>query len=104
MLLHKSTHHFDIINWLLGDEPQKVTALANRVYYSDKSKCFGERCKDCSHKKTCESALSQSNWDRRKLLSYTAEDAEKDGYTFIDDINDQDGVYDYNNGDGYDYY
>lgn len=47
---------------------------------------------------------SQSNWDRRKLLSYTAEDAEKDGYTFIDDINDQDGVYDYNNGDGgYDY-
>lgn len=51
---------------------------------------------------------SQSNWDRRKLLSYTAEDAEKDGYTFIDDINDQDGVYDYNNGDnyddGYDYY
>lgn len=42
---------------------------------------------------------SQSNWDRRKLLSYTAEDAEKDGYTFIDDINDEDGIYDYNNGD-----
>ena len=46
---------------------------------------------------------SQSNWDRRKLLSYTAEDAERDGYTFIDDINDSDGIYDYNNGDGYDY-
>ncbi|MGN0698013.1 MAG: class B sortase [Ruminiclostridium sp.] len=47
---------------------------------------------------------SQSNWDRRKLLSYTAEDAEKDGYTFIDDINDEDGIYDYNNGDdGYNY-
>lgn len=25
-----------------------------------------------------------------KLLSYTAEDAERDGYTFIDDINDSD--------------
>ena len=47
---------------------------------------------------------SQSNWDRRKLLSYTAEDAQRDGYTFSDDINDQDGVYDYNNGDNYDYY
>ena len=46
---------------------------------------------------------SQSNWDRRKLLSYTEEDAERDGYTFIDDINDSDGIYDYNNGDGYDY-
>ena len=47
---------------------------------------------------------SQSNWDRRKLLSYTAEDAQRDGYTFSDDINDQDGVYDYNNGDNNDYY
>ena len=35
--------------------------------------------------------------------SCTAEDAERDGYTFIDDINDSDGIYDYNNGDGYDY-
>ncbi|MGN0611468.1 MAG: class B sortase, partial [Ruminiclostridium sp.] len=38
---------------------------------------------------------SQSNWDRRKLLSYTEEDAEKDGYTFIDDIGDDEGIYDY---------
>ena len=38
---------------------------------------------------------SQSNWDRRKLLSYTEEDAERDGYTFIDDIGDDEGVYDY---------
>ena len=37
----------------------------------------------------------QSNWDRRKLLSYTEEDAERDGYTFIDDIDDDEGVYDY---------
>ncbi len=28
---------------------------------------------------------SQSNWDRRKLLSYTEEDARKDGYTFPTD-------------------
>ncbi len=28
---------------------------------------------------------AQSNWDRRKLLSYTEEDAEKDGYTFKED-------------------
>ena len=28
---------------------------------------------------------AQSNWDRRKLLSYTEEDAEKEGYTFKED-------------------
>ena len=33
----------------------------------------------------------------------TEEDSERDGYTFSDDINDSDGIYDYNNGDGYDY-
>ena len=62
LLLHKSTHHFDIINWLLMDEPKKVAALANRVYYNDTSKCFGERCRDCKAKDTCESA--QSQWDK----------------------------------------
>lgn len=77
MLLHKSTHHFDIVNWLTGDEPEKVTALANRVYYSDKTKCFGERCKDCTHKKTCESALSQTD-SLDKLLYFDAE--KEDGY------------------------
>ena len=61
LLLHKSTHHFDVINWLLMDEPKKVTALANRVYYNDTSKCHGERCRDCVAKDSCESAMSQSN-------------------------------------------
>ncbi|MBR3806194.1 MAG: Gfo/Idh/MocA family oxidoreductase [Clostridia bacterium] len=65
LLLHKSTHHFDIINWLLCDEPKKVCALANRVYYNDTSKCLGERCRDCVAKDTCETAVSQwGHWDK----------------------------------------
>lgn len=65
LLLHKSTHHFDIINWLLCDEPKKVTALANRVYYNDTSKCLGERCRDCPAQDTCETAVSQwGHWDK----------------------------------------
>ena len=77
LLLHKSTHHFDIINWLLMDEPEMVTALANRVYYNDRSKCLGERCKDCQAREDCESALSQ--WDRLDKAFYF--DAEHlDGY------------------------
>lgn len=65
LLLHKSTHHFDIINWLLMDEPRKVTALANRVYYNDTSKAYGERCRDCARQAECESAVSQwGHWDK----------------------------------------
>ena len=77
MLLHKSTHHFDIVNWLLNDEPQKVTALANRVYYNDETKRFGARCRDCSHKSVCESALSQTD-ALDKTLYFDAE--KEDGY------------------------
>ena len=77
MLLHKSTHHFDIVNWLLEDEPYKVTALANQVYYNDKSKHLGKRCKDCKRIAECESARSQSStWDQ--MLYFDAE--KEDGY------------------------
>ncbi len=55
MLVHKSTHHFDIINWFLEDEPVKVTALGNKVYYGDVNKSFGERCSTCPKAKQCPS-------------------------------------------------
>lgn len=77
MLLHKSTHHFDVVNWFLNDEPLFVTALANTVYYNDSTKRYGERCKTCKRKKDCESALSQT--DRLdEALYFNAE--KEDGY------------------------
>ena len=60
MLVHKSTHHFDVINWFLEDEPVKVSALGNRLYYGDPSKSFGERCSTCPKGAQCPSFLSQS--------------------------------------------
>ncbi len=60
MLVHKSTHHFDVINWLLDDIPVKVSALGNQVYYGDPSKSFGERCSTCPKGKNCPSYHSQS--------------------------------------------
>lgn len=48
MLVHKSTHHFDIANWIIGDEPVSVNAFGNRVYYGDNSKKLGQRCSECS--------------------------------------------------------
>ena len=61
MLVHKSTHHFDIINWFLEDEPVKVSALGNKVYYGDVNKSFGERCSTCPKAKQCPSYEDLSN-------------------------------------------
>ncbi len=77
MLVHKSTHHFDIVNWLLEDEPLKVTALADTSYYHNLSKKKGERCSECLFKDECESALSQTD-DLDQMLYFGAE--KEDGY------------------------
>ena len=59
LLLHKSTHHFDLINWWLGAQPQHVTATAKREFYTPTmAKRMGlkgahERCLTCDEKDKC---------------------------------------------------
>jgi predicted dehydrogenase len=46
LLIHKSTHTFDVINWWLDDVPETVYATGARAFYTaDKQK--GERCSAC---------------------------------------------------------
>lgn len=33
LLVHKASHHFDLVNWWLGDTPASVTALGSRRFY-----------------------------------------------------------------------
>lgn len=54
LLVHKSTHHFDLINWLTGQDPATVHAIGSRQFYGPTRKERGERCLTCDHKKTCE--------------------------------------------------
>lgn len=35
LLVHKSTHHFDLVNWWLGDVPRTVFALGGLRFYGD---------------------------------------------------------------------
>ena len=60
MLVHKSTHHFDAMNWIIDDEPAKVSAIGNRVFYGDESKCFAEYCRICPKQNECQSYKSQT--------------------------------------------
>ena len=60
MLVHKSTHHFDAMNWILEDEPVTVSAIGNKVFYGDESKCFAEYCRVCPKQNECQSYKSQT--------------------------------------------
>ena len=77
MLLHKSTHHFDVINWLLEDEPVLVSAMGLRSFYGNPERCQGFRCSTCEKTGECESFKSQSA-PMDKALYFDAE--HEDGY------------------------
>jgi predicted dehydrogenase len=54
LLVHKATHHFDMVNWFLEEEPETVFAFGSRRFYGATRKERGERCLTCRHTKTCE--------------------------------------------------
>ena len=78
MMVHKATHHFDIINWLLNDEPMRVSACGARLYFGNEERAYGERCMSCSRKSTCESYEFIYNNDFLKNMYFDAEC--EDGY------------------------
>jgi len=63
LLVHKSTHHFDLVNWFLSDTPARVGAFGKLNVYGPKnapwSDC-GETCRVCPHAKECEFYYEQT--------------------------------------------
>lgn len=37
LLVHKSAHHFDLVNWWLSDSPQRVYAVGSLQFYGDRA-------------------------------------------------------------------
>jgi predicted dehydrogenase len=59
LMVHKATHHFDLVNWWLGAMPEQVFATGKREYYTPlMAKRMGlqnyhQRCRTCPEKETC---------------------------------------------------
>jgi predicted dehydrogenase len=84
LLVHKSTHHFDLVNWWLGAVPLSVTATGERAFYTPAmSRRLGlrgphERCATCDEKAACTFALDlAANAGHRALY---LEQEKHDGY------------------------
>ena len=90
LLVHKSTHHFDIINWWLGDDPAEVYANGALHFYGPKREERGERCLTCNYTKTCEFVFKEYDNPQVQGMYFKAE--KEDGYfrdrcVFADEIN-----------------
>jgi predicted dehydrogenase len=59
LMVHKATHHFDLVNWWLGANPTSVFATGKREFYTPSmAKRLGlnshhERCLTCTEKDKC---------------------------------------------------
>ena len=50
LLVHKASHHFDMINWLIDSEPLEVKATGRLAYYGKNNSFRSRNCRACNHK------------------------------------------------------
>jgi len=78
LLVHKATHHFDLLNWWLDSDPVEVYAEGALEHYGHNNEFRGSNCRDCEYKDRC-----KFHWDitesQRNMDLYVAHE-EHDGY------------------------
>ena len=99
LLVHKSTHHFDLVNWWLGSTPTRINANGKLAFYTPEMakklglEGHGVRCHGCPVAERCDFRLDLDTDEALKALYLDAE--EDDGYlrdkcVFADDITIED--------------
>lgn len=78
LLVHKSTHHFDIVNWWVNALPADVQAYGSRRFYGPTRADRGTRCLTCDFTDTCEFYLDLSEHPFMEEYYHLAES--EDGY------------------------
>lgn len=95
LMVHKSTHHFDLVNWFLEEDPVAVNAFGTRRFYGPTRENRSERCLTCPHSKSCEFYLDLRANENLKRLYLDREDVDgyfRDKCVFSEEIDIQDSV------------
>ena len=93
LFVHKATHHFDMVNWWLEDEPSVVFANGERRFYGPTRAERGDRCSTCAFTRTCEFYVDFRARPDFQGLYFGAEHADgyhRDGCVFSDEIDIED--------------
>jgi predicted dehydrogenase len=84
LMVHKATHHFDMVNWWLSTVPEEVYAVGKRNFYRpETAERYGlenraERCLDCPEGERCSFHLDMREYPALKLMYL--ENEKYDGY------------------------
>ncbi|HDS08412.1 MAG TPA: Gfo/Idh/MocA family oxidoreductase [Bacteroides sp.] len=78
LLVHKATHHFDLLNWLLNSEPEEVHAYGSLEHYGSNNPFRGVNCRNCAYTDKC-----KFYWDITKdqrMMDLYVKNEQYDGY------------------------
>ncbi len=78
LLVHKASHHFDLLNWWIDSDPVEVNAYGKLEHYGKNNAFRGEKCRSCEHKSQC-----KFFWDITKeqsMMRLYVDNEKYDGY------------------------
>lgn len=78
LLVHKSTHHFDLVNWWLDSEPELVYAQGDLDFYGHNNPFRYTRCRGCPHQEKCDFYFDITKSPH--LMKLYVENEKYDGY------------------------
>ncbi len=78
LLVHKATHHFDLLNWWLDSDPELVYAWGDLEFYGKNNPFRWEKCRGCPHIPKCKFYWDITK-DQRLMDLYVANE-KYDGY------------------------
>jgi predicted dehydrogenase len=89
LLVHKATHHFDLVNWWLDADPVEVTARGDLEVYGRSGPYRHTHCRTCPHQGECRFYFDITK-DETLMDLYVACESEdgylRDGCIFREDV------------------
>jgi predicted dehydrogenase len=90
LLVHKSTHHFDLMNWWLDADPVEVSARGGLARYGKSGPFRHTHCRTCPHSAKCDFHFDITKNPRLVQLYVGPESVDgyhRDGCVFRNDVN-----------------
>lgn len=78
LLVHKATHHFDLLNWWLNSDPEEVVAFGALEHYGKNNSFRSTNCRPCPHKDKC--AFYYDMTKNKEQMAMYAANEQYDGY------------------------
>ena len=89
LLVHKASHHFDLLNWWIESDPEEVFAFGGLEKYGKNGPFRHTNCRPCPHKGECKFYYDMTKSERRMQL-YAANEIHdgylRDGCVFREDV------------------